>query len=93
MLGAGIGLIVGGAIANLSATSTTDEYGQTSSHGAGPAPIIIGLAAAVISIPIKTSARDNIMEAVSDYNRGIQRQKVAFSVVSRGNGIGLRLTF
>lgn len=68
MLGAGIGLIIGGGISNLNAADSSSESGSQTKKGS-PIPIIVGLAAGVISIPILVSGKNKVRRSIEGYNQ------------------------
>ncbi|UPT69795.1 MAG: hypothetical protein M0D53_11635 [Flavobacterium sp. JAD_PAG50586_2] len=90
LIGGGIGLFIGGGISNLMASDT--------SSGGSPALLIVGLATAVVGIPVKLGGVKNIKQAVNSYN-SLPKKQVSFvaksdlNLVASANGIGLQWKF
>jgi hypothetical protein len=89
LVGGGLGLFVGGGLANLSTAN---------SGGSGSSTIlIVGLATAAVGIPVKISAAKNIRESIDTYNSSLNRttfiEKTDISIIANAKGLGLSITF
>ncbi|AWI26445.1 hypothetical protein [Flavobacterium pallidum] len=92
-LGFGIGMFVGGAIINLSSSDEVDQDGNVKAKGS-PAPLVIGIASALISIPLKVSGRKNVKEAISAYSENrTYAFKPEWRVVAGMSQAGIALRF
>lgn len=92
-LGLGLGLIIGGGISNLNASSNTDG---TSASSGSSVPLIAGIVFGLISIPLKISGKQKINNAVYAYNtKPVASPSLRYNLNFIGNtrGLGLLLNF
>ncbi|MQP53284.1 MULTISPECIES: hypothetical protein [unclassified Flavobacterium] len=89
LVGGGLGLFVGGGLANLSTAN---------SGGSGSSTIlIVGLVTAGVGIPVKISASKNIRESIDTYNSSLNKttfiEKTNISIITNSKGLGLSISF
>ena len=90
LLGGGLGMFIGGGLANLSAA----DSGKSGS----PLFLIVGLATSAVGLPVKLGGTKKIKTAINQYNQILDKkvtyfQKPELKLITNTNGLGFQLRF
>ncbi|WP_026703966.1 hypothetical protein [Flavobacterium soli] len=91
LIGGGIGLFVGGGLANLNAAKNNQE-------GGSPAILIVGLATSIIGIPIKLGGIKKVKQSIEGYNvlpqnKTVFLENTELKFVANNKGLGFQIDF